>query len=218
MINYYFLIPFIILLILKILFSVKENELLKYILTPLTTISIIVFPLLYLINNTDTYVILITLALIFSLVGDMFNMMEKGDLSKLQFGMIFFLIAHIIYIYNFYKGYSFSLYHIGFGLVLILFVSICYMLFKNKLTDMIMKVGLIFYMLAVSGTMFFAIGNLNAGATQKSILISTGASIFLLSDLFLGIHYFWKEIRSHEIIVWGLYAPAQLLIALSCYY
>ena len=120
-------------------------------------------------------------------------------------------------IYRYGGKPNLSLYAV-IGAGMIGFVLICYFLFKDKLVNIIMRVGIIFYMLALNGTTFLAIGNLNTEITTRAILISVGAFLFLISDLFLGIHYFRKAIKGHESVVWPLYASGQLLIALSCFY
>ncbi len=211
------LITFSILLILKIIFTIKEIEVLKFILTPLTTLSIISIPLFVLYNNKSNYAILILAGLIFSLIGDIFNMLEEGSQKKLQYGLIFFFFAHLIYIKTFFSNYVFAYYHIAIFVLVVIILLFTYFIFKKNFKTIIIKLGISPYMIAVSATMILAIGNLNAINT-KALLISTGAIMFWLSDLVLGVDAFYKKLKFNALYIWGLYAPGQLLIALSCYY
>lgn len=218
MIKIILFILFFISLTLKIIFSIKKIEILKYILTPLTTIIIMAFPFVYLINNHDRYTMLVLAALVFSLVGDVFNMMENGDQTKLQFGMIFFVFAHLIYIYNFIQVYSFAFYQIIIAFAIVCVLLLTFFIFRKNFKTAIIKYFIGIYMIIVSTMVFIAIGNLTTKITIKTILISIGSVLFWLSDLVLGVDAFWKKLKLESLFVWGLYAPAQLLIALSCFY
>jgi uncharacterized membrane protein YhhN len=209
-------ILFILILSSKIFFSIKKNLSLKYLLTPLTTLTLILLPLLSLYRNSNLYSVIIAFALICSLIGDIFNMFEDNTDFYLPFGIIFFVMAHIAYIFNFMKGYSFSSYQIFIILFVLSIMITTSIIFK--FSSIIHKIIVGLYMFVVSATMIIAIGNLNKAFSARAVLISAGAVLFWLSDLMLGIHLFWKNMKFQSLYVWGLYAPAQFLIALSCFY
>jgi hypothetical protein len=73
-------------------------------------------------------------------------------------------------------------------------------------------------MFLISITLVIAISNFNNSLSLKSLFCLLGMFLFWVSDLFLGIDGFINKIKYSTIIIWGLYAPGQLLIALSCYY
>ncbi len=205
-------------LVLKIVFSLSGNTNLKFFFTPLTTIFVIVFVLFNLSEDYSRYAILITLALIFSLAGDIFNMYENGDQKNLQFGMIFFLFTHAIYIYCFSLNYSFSYYQIFIIVMIAIILLFTFFLFRNNFRTNVIKILSGPYMIAVSLTLLMAAGNLATKINERSILITAGALLFWLSDLIVGVDAFYKKIKFDVIFVWGLYIPGQFLIALSCYY
>jgi uncharacterized membrane protein YhhN len=189
------IIIFIIILSLKIFFSIKNNLFLKYLLTPLTTLTIILLPLLHLYSNISPYSVLITLALILSLAGDIFNMIEDNSALYLPFGIIFFMLAHIVYIINFMKGYSFAYYQLI--IIFIIFVTIFITSIIFKFNSAIHKIGIGIYTLLVSATMVIAIGNLGSTFTTRGILISIGAVLFCCLTLYSG--YIYSNIKLKTI-------------------
>ena len=97
------IILFIISLFLKILFSLTNKKILKYIFTPLTTFLILSITFLALIDSITSYKVFIFTGLSFSLIGDIFNMFEKEDNSQLIYGIVAFLLTHIFYIFAFFQ-------------------------------------------------------------------------------------------------------------------
>jgi uncharacterized membrane protein YhhN len=190
---------------------------LKYFFTPLTSILFVTLAIYKLYLNSDRYTLLIVLGLVFSLVGDIFNMLETGDQKNLQFGLVFFLFTHLIYSYAFYLNYTFNLYHIFIVfIILIILISVFFLFNKNFKTPIVKILGSP-YMLAVSLALLLGIGNLTTGVNIRSIMVAVGIGLFWLSDLIVGFDAFYKKIKYDVIYVWGLYASAQVLIVLSCY-
>lgn len=214
----FFLLLFLFFLIIKIFSSFKKRIFINYLSTPLIIFNVIIISLYNFYNNPDIYNLLITLGLILSLIGDIFNLFEKPDNSHLFNSILFFLLAHLIYTIAFLKEYSFSIYHIFILILFIIIIAYLYKRFKINISYNLMKIGIIIYMVIISVTFIIAIGNLNTKISSKSLFISSGMFIFWLSDLFLGINAFIKKIKYSSIIIWILYAPGQLLITLSTYY
>jgi uncharacterized membrane protein YhhN len=125
-------------------------------------------------------------------------------------------MAHAAYIFTFLKGYTFAFYQIYIMVIVISSLIVTSVVFKFKTTGHKIAVGI--YSVITSATMIIAIGNLGGYVGPRGILISLGATLFWLSDMVLGIHLFRKKIKFHTLFIWGLYAPGQLLIALSCFY
>lgn len=217
MIFYVILSSIVLSTLLKIIFSVFNKINLKYFFTPLTTILFIILALYRLYSNNDRYTLLIVLGLVFSLVGDIFNMLETGDQKNLQFGLVFFLFTHFIYSYAFYLNYTFSLYHIFIIFIIFIILISAFFLFNKNFKTPIIKILGSPYMLAVSLALLLGVGNLTTGINTRSIMIAIGIVLFWLSDLIVGFDAFYKKIKYDIIYVWGLYAPAQVLIVLSCY-
>ncbi len=208
----------LILLTIKIILSFKKNIFLNYLITPLILFTIILIPLLNIINNPGIYPLLITIGIILSLIGDIFNLFEKQDNSHLFHSIIFFFFTHLVYTIAFIKGYVFSIYQVIFIAILIIAIIYLFNKFKININFKFMKSGILFYMINISLTLVIASGNLFSNISIRSLLIFLGILMLWLSDLFLGINAFIKKFKYGSFLIWLLYAPGQLLIALStCY-
>jgi uncharacterized membrane protein YhhN len=214
----------VILLILKIYFSLRKNKILKFYLTPMVTISVICLPLYYLYSSGIgvssqgwAYAVLVTAALVFSLAGDIINMREERDNSHLYFSGFFFLCAHLFYLLAFLPGYRFDWWQLAPAIIIIALLVRSYFLFKERLSSPLLKIFIPLYSLVVSVSLIVALGNLSAGISLRAVLAALGLVFLWASDFMLGLHSFWRKIRYDSLVVWGLYAPGQLLIALSCF-
>lgn len=213
----YFLpgVIFIVFLMLREIFTYRKNKLLKYLLTPLVSAVVIITALLsfkYYYGNTYNYIIIT--GLVFSLIGDTMLMIEEVNLF-IQ-GLIFFLFAQISYAFAFAINYHFEAWNIFIAACLFAVVIIFFKIIKKKAAGKAYPV--LIYMLVISAMVFFAVSRLNYGASAKGVLVSIGALLFLISDILVAVNEFVKELPNGTIIVWAIYAPAQLLIALSCFY
>jgi uncharacterized membrane protein YhhN len=211
----YFLIIFAVLLTLREFFCYRKILFLKYILTPLitlTSITVAIFSLYY--TDITLYKITIVIALTFALTGDVLLMIEEIDLFI--HGLLFFLITQMLYIFVLVPDYHFEIWNIvPAG---ILFLSVIYLYLHIKAEIKKHNFPLLFYMFVIGAMVYFAIGRLNNGLSVNTLLFSTGALLFVISDVLLAINKFIKKIPNSTVYVWLFYAPAQLLIGLSCYY
>ncbi len=210
-----FIFIFIVLLLSREIFTYKKILMFKYLLTPLITFCAIVNALLSLrINNQDPYIFIILIGLIFSLVGDVILMIEEKRF--LIHGLIFFLFAQITYIFALSKGYHFQTWNIIIAIPLIGCIAILYNVIQKKFPATVKSV--LIYMIAISAMTFFAISQFNNGNILKAYLLTIGALLFVISDIVLAINEFVRHIPNSSVIVWSIYAPAQFLIGVSCYY
>lgn len=146
--------------------------------------------------------------------------MTEADMSeeKFQLGIIFFLLSHTAYIIAFLEKYQFQRHHTGIAIAILMVLAFLYKNFRDGLKDTILKIGVPVYMLVLSAMMFMALGNINGSYEKAGILIAAGASMFWISDIIIGVNSFWKKVPRYLCFVWLLYAPGQLLIALSVIY
>ncbi|MBN2038844.1 MAG: lysoplasmalogenase [Spirochaetes bacterium] len=216
MISHYlpFLIIFVVLLAFREFFTFRKKLSLKYIFTPLITLTIIITALCSLkIFNISTYSIFTVTGLILALVGDTLLMIEETDLFL--YGLLFFFLTQLSYITAFSTNYSFAIWNIIPAAGLLAFICFFYMSIKKRSKKW--KSGILAYMLAIAVMLYFAIAGFNE-ISGKNILILTGAILFVISDVLIAINKFIKKIPNSTIIVWAIYAPSQLLIGLSNYY
>lgn len=213
------LILFAIFLPVKIFSAYRENQSLSLLITPLVTITVISIPLHWILGgNSSIYTTILLTGLILALVADIFMTEADDSEEKFQLGIIFFLLSHGMYIAAFLKGFQFHSLHIAFIIVIFAVLGILYMNFRDSLNDPVMKIGVPLYMLVLSAMMFVAIGNIGNNPDRGDLLIAAGSVMFWFSDIIIGINAFWRKIPKHLCFVWSLYAPGQLLIALSVLY
>lgn len=186
----------------------------KYIFTPLVTLSIISFALLSAsASGFSRYTLLITVALLLSLVADTLLMVEEINLFR--HGVIFFFLTHLCYIAAFSGGYSFQLWHAAVMLALPAGLTLFYR--RLDIPSTLMRVMIICYMAAIGAMCFFAFSHLGAPWDRRSVLLPAGATLFFISDCILAINAFGGGIPHSTVLTWSLYAPGQLFIALSCF-
>jgi uncharacterized membrane protein YhhN len=138
------------------------------------------------------------------------------DIDMLKFGLIYFLIAHIFYILAFSRGYRFKTWNYFSIVALFIYGLVIIYLVADKAGGLIIPVIIYTYILLIMT--FFALARLNRGATRKSVFIALGASLFLISDTLVAINEYVVTVPHSTVFTWLLYAPAQLLIVLSCLY
>ena len=206
--------------ILVLVFLVREYATfkgilqLKYLLTPLiTALNLSLAVLSVDAHGMNLYRLLILSALTLSLVADVMLMLVVENMTI--YGIIYFLCAHVIYIFAFASGYSFAAWHAA----LVLFLAFAIFVFDNKVGKH--NPGLRPLLLSYSGALcaagFFALAGLSSGVTLSSVARAAGAFLFIVSDIYFGINNFKKPIKHSSVITWATYAPAQFLFALSCF-
>jgi uncharacterized membrane protein YhhN len=202
-----FLIPIIIITGCTHIYAKYKNlKLQEYIFKPLTT-SLIIF--LAFFSNSGDYKNFIILGLIFSLFGDIFIMLSE---NKFVFGLISFLIAHIIYIYafsiknNFILPMYLSIPFVIYGLVMYLY------LYKN-LKELKIPVFVYISIILVMGISAFNLWYIKDN--NLSLLAFIGSLLFIISDSVLAIDKFKKKMYFAQLILLTTYYTSQILIALS---
>ncbi|HPB83117.1 MAG TPA: lysoplasmalogenase [Spirochaetota bacterium] len=188
---------------------------LKYVFTPLVTMTIIVFGFLsFFVTGNSLYAFLIIIGLILGLIGDTLMMLE--EVNYIKHGLLFFLGAHILYIAAMSRGYSFQTWNAAVAAVLGTLLVYFYIKICRKTGEK--KIPVLIYMVAISSMIFFAVSHFNNGITAKAVILSSGAVLFCISDTTLAVNQFIRPITHSTVFTWLTYGPAQFLIALSCYY
>lgn len=192
----------------------RDIRILRYLITPLVTtmILIVVFQAL-LINSDNFYIRMIFWGLVMSLIADTVLMIKEID--TLPYGLLYFLTAHILYSIAFFTHYIFVLWQISIIIILMPVMIILFIKMYKKAGSLAPAV--LIYMLAISVMVYAGISGLGSELSSSRILAAAGAVLFLISDIILGINAFITPIKHSSVVVWSLYAPGQLLIALSCF-
>jgi len=175
---------------------------------PLTTVLIIVLSLLINWQSDNSYGWIITLGLVFSLLGDVL-LLKK---SQFIYGLGAFLIAHIIFIYAFSStlGFQPNL----FVLVPLLIIGLIYYLFLYpSLKSYVIPVAL--YIIAIIVMDWQAIALVAIQNTNEFNVIGLGSILFSFSDAVLGYNKFKKEFKLAEILILSTYWLAIFLFCVS---
>lgn len=154
-------------------------------------------------------------ALLFSWIGDCILLFaDKGELYFI-FGLVAFLIAHILFIRLFFRQKSENkhsknpLFWIGFIGIIAYLVSMLVFLFPT-LGDLKFPVGI--YAMTISIMLVMALkGAFNWGNNSK-YLVLVGALFFVVSDSLLAIDKFHAPISQASLWIMVTYLVAQLYI------
>lgn len=180
-----------------------------YIFKPLTTSLIILTALLLPPAAPAPYKLLIILGLLFSLGGDVFLMLPN---DRFIFGLVSFLIGHILYIFAFTRQA---------GLQLTPWVLIAYLLYGALMLALLwphlgsMKGPVMLYMLVILIMGWQAVERWLLLGGLGGLLAALGAVLFVISDSVLALDRFRGRFKSARAIVLSTYFAAQWLIALS---
>ena len=160
-------------------------------------------------KNFPLYGIFVSIALTFSLAGDIFLVLD-GTKFFLH-GLLSFVLAHIFYITAFLVYISsigiISVQFIIALIVICLLAGIFYYIFYKKLGKM--KFPILFYLIIIVIMVSMSI--------RVSWLVFAGAISFLISDMELALNKFYKPIPHKSIINSIFYFPAQFIFALSIF-
>ncbi|OHD63666.1 MAG: hypothetical protein A2176_05915 [Spirochaetes bacterium RBG_13_51_14] len=209
-----------LLIALTLVFAVREiatyrGQLrLKYLFTPMVTALIAGFAILSIIESGPTpYRVLILAALILSLIAD--TMLMVVEVNLMQHGIIYFMLAHVMYSIAFSLGYSYRSWNLIAAGVLLLIFALFYRRIRGSVGDF--RIPLLVYAVLLGAMLFFSLSSLNRMASCTAALIITGGVMFVISDFLLAYLTFVKQHKRQSVIVWAFYAPAQLMLALSCF-
>ncbi|MGY3715598.1 lysoplasmalogenase [Sutcliffiella cohnii] len=196
--------------ILYLVFAIYyENKIYKFIWKPGTMILIIILAITESgLSTAFSYWVLS--ALVFSLMGDIFLMLRE---KWFIYGLVSFLIAHILYIVGFIVSFSFSFSLNIFLLIIaliILAVILYFYLYENVRKEGGKKLlfAVAFYIIIITTMVSLAI------MTGTKILI-IAAFLFFISDAILAINKFKVKFRLADYFVMSTYFTAQLLFAIS---
>ncbi len=206
-----FVIVFAIIVLAEIfLMNIESVSSLHYFTKPLIVGSLIAYfiPNSKHLNKSTKNLTLV--ALIFSVIGDMFLMYTDEYPNYFTSGLVAFLLAHIMYILVFLKKRNLKVKPYGFIALIILYGSILFYVLKNGLGNMLIPV--LVYMLVIlimATTAFWRKGNVNK---QSFYLVFIGALFFIFSDSLIALDKFYMPIPLARTGIILTYAFAQLLI------
>ena len=193
--------------ILAVWFGYRQPQGGFYIFKPLTTVLIILIPIL---GTEDISLLtgLILAGLIFSLLGDIFLMLP-GD--RFLEGLVAFLVAHLFYISGFLIDQRTPVF---WPLLPMLILSglIGWYLYGGMGK---MKIPSFAYLGVISVMVWLAWSRWISGGQLEHLLGFCGASLFLFSDFILAINRFKIKFKAARALNLTTYYAGQYLIGLS---
>lgn len=158
---------------------------------------------------------ILLLALTFSWIGDVILMFaDKGELYFI-FGLVAFLLSHLVYIVLFSKQLPTENNKdkaiLWIGIVAILtYLALMLATLLPSLGDL--KIPVVVYALVISTMLFFAFkGSLSWAKPAKNYIL-LGAIIFVSSDSILAFDKFYAPIPMSNFLIMATYLVAQYLI------
>lgn len=213
---FYFLV-----LAIEIYAEVMDDRQLVWFTKPILMPLLLVLFLLNAQQNQNKERIYFSLALIFSLAGDVFLMFKNDDLFV--FGLGSFLIGHLAYILSFSGRIKDAkvplLKKLLLALPFLVFV-VSFLLFlhpyitSNPETQPIFIPVMVYA--SVIGTMgYTALLRKNGTTASSFILVFVGALLFVLSDSCIAINKFVNPLPQSGLIIMLTYGVAQYLMTLG---
>lgn len=186
---------------------------LHYVFKPAILISLLIFFLLKSNTLEKPLRLIIVFALVLSLVGDILLMFVDTSPNYFLFGLVAFLLAHVMYVIAFLKHRNKNRNPLGFMVFLIIYAAGLFYLLKDGLNDMLIPV--IIYMLVIlsmSTAAFLRKGNV---PKMSYVLVFLGALFFMISDSILALNKFYEPLAFSNISIMLTYALAQYLIIIG---
>lgn len=202
---------FVILLAFEIATSSFESiSNLNYFAKPALLISLIFFFWKHSSHMEKKIKIMIFLALIFSLLGDILLMFVSQSPNYFIGGLVAFLTAHIFYVLVFLKHRNRSKNSIVFIGLMFAYGVLLFSLLQDGLGDMLIPVLL--YMMVILSMAITAF--LREGKVVKNNynLVFVGAVLFMISDSILALNKFYQPLPFTNFSIMFTYAFAQLFI------
>jgi len=208
-------VPFLVVtVVLLIRADFKGAKQQFYVLKPVSTLLVILVALLSLTtpNAQPSFTLWVTMALVLSLGGDVALMFESN--RAFLIGLVFFLLAHVVYCIAFTVPNGFYPQDLLTGAVLLVVAVAVYLYLRPGLGStqgpVLLYIVVLCFMVNRAASAFFG----DAFTITQAWLMTVGAILFLLSDLVLAINRFRHPLEKHRLSLF-LYYGGQLLIALS---
>jgi uncharacterized membrane protein YhhN len=183
---------------------------LHFITKPAIVVSLIVFIRMESESLSKPVRNLTLMALVFSLLGDVFLMFTQHSPSYFMFGLIAFLLAHLMYILVFYKQRNPSIKPFWIMGVLDIYAIGLFLFLKDNLGEMRIPVLIYILVILVMATSAFLRKDRVSKLSYQIVFL--GAIFFMISDSLLALNKFHKELPFANILIMLTYGLAQYFI------
>ncbi|RZL48457.1 MAG: lysoplasmalogenase [Pedobacter sp.] len=218
-----FSFAFTIIFIIQLIVEVDEKTThlmignLRFLIKPLITISLMSF-YAYQTKLKGRFAKRIFTGLFFGLIGDSFLMFVHLNASFFIFGLIAFLIGHLLYIAAFYLDYKWNptLEKTATRIALGMFGTFCigfYLFLRPHLGNM--KIPVMIYAFVISLMAIMSVNRKGRVSSLSFKLIFIGAFFFLISDSVLAYNKFVLPFKGAGLVIMSTYMIAQYLITIG---
>jgi uncharacterized membrane protein YhhN len=207
------IIIFIVSLLADIIGLVLRNHPLQIASKPLVVLSLIGYFISATKGTESSLKKWVIIALIFSVIGDVFLLFQRTDPLFFILGVAVFMIAHIFYIIFFHSIRVREAIESRWWLLLIIVVyygSFIYFL-SPYLHEMSLPVRV--YGIVISFMLMLAMHMTYLRDRQTGLFILLGAVLFIISDSILAINKFYSHFRFSGLVIMSTYGMAQLFLA-----
>lgn len=175
---------------------------------PLTTILILLIPILYGNKKLKQYRNGIIAALVFCLLGDTFLLRD----AYFIYGLAAFLIAHLLFAFSFTRlgGFRYALRPIGF--LVALSAGYYYYLYPNLES---MKIPVAIYIGCIVLMCWQGVALFLRERHNRFLMIAIAVLLFLFSDALIALEKFKMDFASSGILILSTYWLSILLLANS---
>lgn len=164
-------------------------------------------------THSSTTKTMILLALVFSLMGDVFLMFVEVSANYFMFGLVSFFLAHVFYILVFWKRRNSKTNATGLIVILGFYAIGVFYLLKNHLNHLLIPV--IFYIMIILTMVLTAFLRQKEVSKISFILVFLGAILFVISDSILAVDKFYMSLKYSSISIMLTYALAQYFIVIG---
>jgi len=216
---YHVLIPILAVLVFFLIraeFTFKKKQI--YVIKPISTLILIAVALLSLTRDgqfVHSYTLAITGGLLLSMGGDVSLMFMNESQKAFRTGLVLFLLAHIVYaiIFTMYSGFQCGIDLLSGGILLAIGAALYIFLYPGLGN---MKISVLAYILIISLMVNRAVSTFEGSFfnSTQAWMLTIGAGLFYISDIFIALNRFWKPIKYNRISL-SMYYSGQLLIAMS---
>lgn len=203
---------YIVISMIHLLFSFKENSKLQSLTKPLIMLSLLTMVIVYSTIMNSKNIILI-MAVLCGLLGDVL-LMFKRRLSLFAAGGVSFFVGHLLYITQMIKLFSFK---VGWYIYLVIFILMLIWTYivepklKKNMNKLAVCASLYAFILllgfSVSIVLFVATKN------KSAILLIFGFLLFIISDTILVYSAFFKPLKKAHFYLMIPYVIAQACLA-----
>lgn len=186
---------------------------LHFIAKPLLVLSLICFFWIKSKSFNKVHRTLVFLALLFSLIGDIFLMFTNYDGIFFMAGLFAFLIGHIMYILSFSKNRGTGKLFNWFSILILLYGIGFFISIYSNLKSLFVPVLL--YMLVILTMVVFAYLRKGAVKYFSFTLVLLGALFFLISDSLIALNKFYQPIMYPKTSIMITYAIAQYCLIIG---